>query len=387
MSNYRDDAIATAVASDSAWVHWGALGQSIGRVAATATIGIGVLASASATVHDEVFTHTSFLPVASAEASDEASTQLHAVNVAHGAARASDIALPTRVGLLATATATASDEVRDVIRHMLVDSATASAAAIAQRGVATLAIDTAQGSAVPVFRYAQDVTAAATAAARAFQHAHARQLAKSSATASAQAIESYVTQAVATTRVKIQAEAFTTLHAKNISHVQAWITDEPVFTDGIFGQAWTANTETWAMSRYAPYGFDHIAAIDGVLYGCNEDGVYRLHGHTETIDAHIETGKLDLGEGLLVHPVSAYLEYELVGGDPITIDVTTTQSGSAQTYSYALPSEVAGELTNGRATFGRGLRGRHFSLSLRMTGTRGHINDLAVMHVPTKRRV
>lgn len=115
------------------------------------------------------------------------------------------------------------------------------------------------------------------------------------------------------------------------------------------------------------------------------DGVYALDGGAETISGRIQTGKLDIGQGGLVHPLAAYLEYELDG--TAEMDVTTTQSGQAETYTYALPAEAAGELTNGRFVFGRGLRGRHFSFALRITGTHGYINDLSVNSAPTKRRV
>ncbi|MBX6209533.1 hypothetical protein ISD46_33795, partial [Pseudomonas aeruginosa] len=57
------------------------------------------------------------------------------------------------------------------------------------------------------------------------------------------------------------------------------------------------------------------------------------------------------------------------------------------TYSYPLESEPADELTNGRFKFGRGLRGRHFTFTLRLTGRHGYINDLSVESAPTNRRV
>ena len=124
-----------------------------------------------------------------------------------------------------------------------------------------------------------------------------------------------------------------------------------------------------------------------MIYGVADDGVYALNG-TGHVAGRVETGKLDIGGDQLVHPVSAYLEYELDGPDKgAQLDVTTTQSGAPQTYTYTLPSESAAHLTNGRFVLGRGLRGRHFSFTLRLQGTRGHINDLSVTTTPTKRRV
>jgi hypothetical protein len=155
--------------------------------------------------------------------------------------------------------------------------------------------------------------------------------------------------------------------------------------DAVPGMAWTANTETWAMSRYAPYSFTSVVVIDGQLFASGPDGVYALSGGTEQITANIRTAKVDVGKGALAHPLNAYLEYELVG--TATMSVSQTQAGAVERYSYVLPQKAAQELTNGRFTFGRGLRGRHFTFELTMTGQRGYINDLSVLVAPTKRRV
>ncbi len=154
-----------------------------------------------------------------------------------------------------------------------------------------------------------------------------------------------------------------------------------------YGYAWTANVDTWAMSRYQDYGFSELAVINGVLYGVAEDGVYQLDAK-ELIEAKLVTGQLDLGQGQLVHPLGAYLEYELSGNTrKLEIGVSTTQSGTKQTYYYLLPTEKADYLTNGRVLFGRGLRGRHFAFEIKISGEHGYINDLNIDVSATKRRV
>lgn len=386
MSNYRDDAIATAVASDETWINWGVLGEDVGRIAATALVGIGVMASATAVASDEAYSQTLFMPVATASASAEARTQVHGYGVAVDAAQVSDSIPAARVGFMAEAGATASDEALATVRNMLTASATVTAEAIAQRHASVLVVETAKGRDDPVFHGAVLVTETATGSAESIQSARILYMAESSATASAEAFASQGVPAIATASATASDEAFTQLHAMTMAGDSAVIADQPVFTDGIFGQAWTANTGNWAMSRYAPYGFDHIAAVDGVLFGCNEDGVYRLQGGDETINAHIQTGKLDLGGGRLTHPLGALTEYELADGTA-SMEVTTTQAGTASTYSYPLPPEAADELTNGRFVFGRGLRGRHFSFTLRMNAKRAHINDLSVQTAQTQRRI
>ncbi|MFW2013755.1 hypothetical protein [Acinetobacter bereziniae] len=154
-----------------------------------------------------------------------------------------------------------------------------------------------------------------------------------------------------------------------------------------YGYAWTANVDTWAMSRYQDYGFSELAVINGVLYGVSEDGVYQLDAK-ELIEAKLVTGQLDLGQGQLVHPLGAYLEYELSGNTrKLEIGVSTTQSGTKQIYYYLLPTEKADYLTNGRVLFGRGLRGRHFAFEIKISGEHGYINDLNIDVSATKRRV
>lgn len=389
MSNYRDDETTTAVATDSSWVQWGALIGDVSRVTASAVaIGLGVLVTSTATASDEASSRSLFMPVEQAQAGDDASTYLHAVTLARDSARGADSPLSVRVGLLATETATASDEAATTVLHVLTDQAGASDAPFV-RIAGPVTVDTARGFDAPVYRAAETAIDTATGSDDAHARTRARQTDRATATASDEAFIGQVGAQIASASARAGDEAVALVHAWNVAQDAAIASDWPLFDDErTVGQAWTANTQTWAMSRYDPYGFEHIAAINGVLYGCNADGVYLLRGDGESIEGRIETGRLDLGAGALVHPVSAYLEYRLTGALPAAqMDVTTSQTGVAQTYTYDLPDKPADELVGGRFTFGRGLRARHFAFTLRLTGQRGHVNDVSVMHVPTNRRV
>lgn len=184
----------------------------------------------------------------------------------------------------------------------------------------------------------------------------------------------------------ISSEIYDHLIAKQWIFDTAFIEDE-VQKNNAVGGAWTANADNWAMSRYEGYNFTEICIIDGKLYGVAEQGVYVLDANTH-IQAKIKTGKLDLGNGNLVHPVGAYLEYELSGiSKNIEIGVKTTQSGNEQVFFYKLPQEQSNHLTNGRVLFGRGLRGRHFSFEIKVNGDHGYINDFNIDIAATKRRV
>lgn len=198
-------------------------------------------------------------------------------------------------------------------------------------------------------------------------------------------IDSIIQNAVIMDSIAITDEVIDKLDAIVLIVDGAVIEDSVLSSGGAQGQAWTANVDSWAMSRYNPYNYNRLVVINGVLYGEADDGIYRLDQEVDAVTAIVKTGKMDLGRGQLTHPASAYLEYELNGGASMTVH--STQKGIEQQYTYLLPSEVAGELTNGRFIFGRGLRGRHFAFELIMIGTHGHINDLTIEHLPTSRRV
>lgn len=174
------------------------------------------------------------------------------------------------------------------------------------------------------------------------------------------------------------------LIARNLVDDIAVLEDNYLFNGVTLGNAWTANTDTWAMSRYSDLPIKRFVVINGVLYGEADDGIYQMNVADSRVSASIATGKIDFGE-VLAHPTGAYLEYELNGS--ATMQVKTTQSGQQQAYNYALPAEQASELTNGRIVFGRGLRGRHFAFVLNFSATHGYINSLSINALPTKRRI
>lgn len=147
---------------------------------------------------------------------------------------------------------------------------------------------------------------------------------------------------------------------------------------------WTANNAIWGMSRYDNIKHQRIAVIDGKLYAETVDGVYLMEERAERLTATVTTGKLDMGD-ILSHPTNSYIEYETDGSAEMTVH--TTQSGKEFKYAYRLPKEQSGYLTNGRFTFGRGLRGRHFSFALKMTAKHYHVADLSIDTTQTRRRV
>ena len=109
----------------------------------------------------------------------------------------------------------------------------------------------------------------------------------------------------------------------------------------------------------------------------------------------VVTGEMQAGWGfemkatdIEIYNVSdhaAYVEYELSGDAQMTVG--QSQTGQLLRWSYTLPPELAGTLTNGRFKFGRGLRGRHFSFTLRLDGKQGYINDWQTLFAKSQRRI
>lgn len=175
--------------------------------------------------------------------------------------------------------------------------------------------------------------------------------------------------------------------AKGQINDTVFIDDEPL--DNVqTAIAWSSGTDGWNMSCYIDFNYEQLAVINGELYGVTETGIECLRYGQSEVTAKMETAKLDLGAGNLVHPLEMFLEYSLSGENKsLTVDVGTTQTGSYAQYSYSLTKENSDELTNGRVSFGRGLRGRHFNFTLNLVGRAGYINDIDVNIAKTKRRI
>lgn len=385
MSNYRDDTQETAVASSDTWLGLSTLTESIGRISATLLFGLGVIHADQATASDAVIDRANHVVVETATVSDEFTGALAGRSLVIEQARISET-FSVSHGVLHQEQATAMDQVIDRTGGLLADSAVASDEVIGQRTGYSIVTEQARVSDHSGQVVVESIEESVTADSDVMDALAAQDLIAEAAQVSDAALDAHRSGVSPVVELAtVTSEAMDALKARDLVVELAVVEDVMPGHEAIAGLAWTANAENWAMSRYVPYGFRHIAVIDGVAYGEAEDGVYALSGGVEQIEGRIVTGKLDLGRGSLVHPTAAYLEYALSG--TAEMDVTTTQAGAAQTYTYTLPPEPADELTNGRFQFGRGLRGRHFSFALRMTGEHGHINDLSVQTAQAKRRV
>lgn len=385
MSSYREDTQETGVIADSTLSRMKVFSEEIGRIAEALLVGLMISVADAATASDSIRGAVNTAITESVSISDSATGKLYSLNKTTDSATASD-RISEQLLVLHTEVAQASDTITGMLIAVTTESAQPSDSVLLQRRVPIHTTESAKVSDTA----AMVASALTTESATAFDSFTHKIKARSLTTEAAGINDSITAGRESSGLPFIEVAAVTDqitgrLIATSLTTETVAAEDEPLIEP--LGQAWTANVESWAMSRYAPYTFLDIAVIDGVIYGVTDDGLYALDGGTGQVTGALTFGKLDLGgKGGLVHPTAAYLEYEKVSGTA-EMDVTTTQSGAAQTYTYQLADEAADQLTNGRFILGKGLRGRHFQLAVRLTADSAYINDLRVSVTPTNRRV
>ncbi len=118
-------------------------------------------------------------------------------------------------------------------------------------------------------------------------------------------LDSIIQNAIIMDGIAITDEVIDKLDVTILIIDSAVIEDNVLSSGGAQGQAWTANVDSWAMSRYNPYNYNRLVVINNVLYGEADDGIYRLDQEVEAVTTIVKTGKMDLGRGQLTHPASA----------------------------------------------------------------------------------
>lgn len=389
MSNYRDDMNDTAVASDSLWVGLRSIAESTARASSVVLTCVALLLADAAVASDAVIDRTHSVLVDSALASDQVLgvTRLRTLMV--DSARASE-AVRDAYRLLLQDGALASDSVAAIVLARLSDAARAGDEVIGSRTSHALVQDGAKVSAAALVLLRDMVGDGVGASAAPSDRLRARTMALDAALAGDELLGAATQALLLADFARATGEAFGVLHARGVAVDTQTVAHDELLSPGmVVGQVWTAPTGEWAMSRWAPMGMTGLAVIDGTLYATSPAGVFSLDGQTEGIVAELRTGAIDMTGGALCYPRAAYLEYELSGpGAAASVAVTTTQAGAPTTYTYPLDARpVADALTNARAVFGRGLHGRHFAYTLRLTGQRAYINDWSVLVTTGKRSI
>ena len=384
MSNYRDDTNETAIASETVWAGIKSFAEDTAQIAAVVLFGLAALYSDSVSVSETITDAQVIVQDDFALVSEETTGRLRASDQQTETVQAQERFF-SRLSVLHEDSLRASDElISGVARSVLVEAVTASDQFVTARRAESLIVETAFASDALLRPASVAVEESASTSDWATGFLHVRAALDDSASISDSVIDGSQNAIQIGDSAAASDEASGRLAAQNL-------VEDSAFADGFplggndSGQAWTACTQGWAMSRYAPFFFTSIAVVDGVLIGTRSDGLYVLGGGQELISSRIKTAKIDIGGPSLAHPLAAYLEYELVG--TASLSVTQTQNGVEETYPYALPAELAESLTNARFQLGRGLRGRHFSFELALDGERGHIDELSIVTAQTKRRI
>jgi hypothetical protein len=384
MSNYRDDSTDLAVASDSTWLGLSAITESAARIAAVLLVAIGVLHTDGAAAAEEAVDRRIYTIEDVAQATDEAPGRMRAAVLLADSARVTDGLSGVRA-LLHEDSAQAVEQVSHTIGAVLEDGASAAEAIQDARTSRVITEDTVRVSDDAVYRVRESAADTATAD----DHAQDRLAGRSLTSDAAMIADSVEDDRGAAAILAIDGArgssmVFDRLRAADLVADLALV-DALVMGEAGAGQAWTADVDGWPMTRYAPFAFEQLTVIDGVAYGVTEAGVFALDGGAGEIEAIITTGKLDIGRGVLAHPIALYAQGELDGTAEVA--VTTTQRGTIEQYDYPLQMRPGPEMTAGRAVFGRGLRGVRFAFELRMAGERALFNDLRIEAMPTQRRM
>lgn len=124
------------------------------------------------------------------------------------------------------------------------------------------------------------------------------------------------------------------------------------------GAAWTANTDTWAASRYADWPITSLTAIDGALFGAGPGGLYALDGDSDdglAINASVLTDQRPGGpEASLRH--GGYLYAAMRSAGQMGARVLAWPKGAPASYTYVFEDRRNDAIGPMRMKYGRGIK-------------------------------
>lgn len=392
MAEYRDDNMDTVVVSDMTTLGLRAHLEDILRASASVLVGVTVLASDGLSISDAVADERvarSFVTDTLA-LSDELGGQFEGAQLVEDRLKVRD-AMRTRSAIWLEDAAQVSDELLATTRSPVVDTLVLAETWSDVLSAAGLVTDTLKIRDSVGQRVSSLVEDTLTASDGTVSRLRVTQRLVDTLQASDELGGGVIGAGHLQDSATVSSEVFDRLEALQQIEDFAQIADSLAFESGL-GQIWVANTDGtgWPMSRYT-ISATSLTVINDVLHVLTPEGVFAMDGDSETIEAGMVTGRVDMAQNgpQLGVPVSMYLEYELASDDPLLeVGVTQYQGGSAaESWSYELPAEPGEMLTNGRVKFGKGLRGRHFTFDISITAQRSYLNDIAVLFAPGSRRI
>lgn len=158
--------------------------------------------------------------------------------------------------------------------------------------------------------------------------------------------------------------------------------------DGQGGMAWTANTDTWAMSEWRGLPLSGIVWDGSALLAVAADGLYRLDADTDPettpVIGWIETGLTDFGSPALKRTTDAYLGVSCVGVLNVHVGSTALGVETTQVY-YARRTE--GAAVQAKANLGKSPLSRYWRFKVvNPSGQPFILHDLRVIVDETGRR-
>lgn len=157
--------------------------------------------------------------------------------------------------------------------------------------------------------------------------------------------------------------------------VESFVRDAQASSD-----LWSCEAESMGMSRLLPGDLSSLAFVDGVLCACAEDGLVAFD--VAATAPKISTGLTDFGSSSLKRAGYFYVGYS---GQPVTLTVGMTPTGTEVAYSYPLPARAAGAPVPSRAKLGKGARSRYWRMTI--TGTAFELEDAELIFDETSRKV
>lgn len=148
--------------------------------------------------------------------------------------------------------------------------------------------------------------------------------------------------------------------------------------------AWVANAETGGFTRYENFQFNSFAKIDGVYYGCREDGIYKLEGdddNGEPVQAMLSLGKQMFKTTSFKKVHNCYLGIASDGVMYLKVIV------EGEEYLYSSRRSDTNMMTQ-RIDLGRGLRATFYEFELyNADGEDFEINNIEFLVAPLTRRI
>lgn len=167
---------------------------------------------------------------------------------------------------------------------------------------------------------------------------------------------------------------------------ETWLSEAGATTD-----AWTANTDTFAMSRYEGLGLDSLAVIAGVLHGSGPEGIYRIDADTDRgqpIHASVTTGLDDFGSEAVKRMRACYAGARTDGPGSLAVDVRDVGYGRVAWHSFTFEPRAGDDAAPQRAKLARGMRSRYWQIRItNVEGAEFTLNTLSLLADSLSRRV